>query len=180
MLERPAVGLQVLPLLLLMVLCYINVSSAYDNRSVYFIRNIRDDHQSNQKPIDLPVSAQIEGDIVLGGLFPVHERGAPCGVVQDERGIQRMEAMLFAIDLINSDPNFLPDIRLGADIRDTCSRETHALEQALEYVKASLSGFEADRFVCRDGLPAQPIRNRIGAEEVVAVVGASYSTVSGQ
>ena len=175
-----SVHVLVLPLMLLIMLCFVNESSAHNDEPVHFSRKIRENHQSNQKPLDLPKSAHIEGDIVLGGLFPVHERGAPCGVVQDERGIQRMEAMLFAIDLINSDQNLLPDIRLGADIRDTCSSETHALKQTLHFVKTLVDGFEADEFVCMDGLPAQPARNRTGTKEVVAVVGAAYSTVRGQ
>ena len=33
-----------------------------------------------------------------------------------------MEAMLYAVDRINMDPNLLPDIRLGVNILDTCSR----------------------------------------------------------
>jgi hypothetical protein len=138
--------------------------------------------QNPTTPADInPDSAQIDGDIILGGLFPIHERGtnnAPCGKIQADRGIQRMEAMLFAIDSINRDGHLLPGLRLGADVRDTCSRETYALEQALEYVKASMSGFEAERFTCSDGRPAQAIRTRTGAKEVAAVVGASISSVS--
>ena len=75
---------------------------------------------------------RMEGDLVLGGLFPVHEKGAgleECGRVNEDRGIQRLEAMLFAIDRINSDPMLLPGVSLGVHILDTCSRDTYALEQ---------------------------------------------------
>ncbi len=41
------------------------------------------------------------------------------------RGLQRMEAMLYAVDRINQDPGLLPDIRLGVNILDTCSRQPH-------------------------------------------------------
>ncbi|MCJ8735966.1 hypothetical protein PDJAM_G00253510, partial [Pangasius djambal] len=84
-------------------------------------------------------SIRIDGDIILGGLFPVHargERGAPCGELKKEKGIHRLEAMLFAIDLINKDPELLPNITLGARILDTCSRDTYALEQSLTFVQA--------------------------------------------
>jgi len=48
-------------------------------------------------------AANIDGDILLGGLFPVHGKNnaGGCGHVQKDRGIQRLEAMLFAIDHIN-------------------------------------------------------------------------------
>jgi hypothetical protein len=36
-----------------------------------------------------------------------------------------MEAMLYAVDRINQDPGLLPDIRLGVNILDTCSRQPH-------------------------------------------------------
>lgn len=69
---------------------------------------------------------------MLGGLFPVHEKGGgvdECGRINEDRGIQRLEAMLFAIDRINSDPVLLPGVSLGVHILDTCSRDTYALEQ---------------------------------------------------
>lgn len=79
---------------------------------------------------------RIEGDLVLGGLFPVHEKGAgveECGRVNEDRGIQRLEAMLFAIDRINRDNTLLPGVSLGVHILDTCSRDTYALEQVGEH-----------------------------------------------
>lgn len=79
---------------------------------------------------------RIEGDLVLGGLFPVHEKGAgmeECGRVNEDRGIQRLEAMLFAIDRINTDNSLLPGVTLGVHILDTCSKDTYALEQVGEH-----------------------------------------------
>ncbi|KAF3843911.1 hypothetical protein F7725_015959 [Dissostichus mawsoni] len=84
-------------------------------------------------------SIRLDGDIILGGLFPVHsrgDRGVPCGELKKEKGIHRLEAMLFAIDLINKDPDILPNVTLGARILDTCSRDTYALEQSLTFVQA--------------------------------------------
>lgn len=57
------------------------------------------------------------GDIVLGGIFPMHEQintnnEYPCGDIKKEKGVQRLEAMLYAIDLINADPNILPVSKL--------------------------------------------------------------------
>ncbi|XP_056455071.1 LOW QUALITY PROTEIN: metabotropic glutamate receptor 3 [Gadus chalcogrammus] len=94
---------------------------------------------------------RMEGDLVLGGLFPVHEKGAgleECGRVNEDRGIQRLEAMLFAIDRINSDPTLLPGVSLGVHILDTCSRDTYALEQ---FVRAPLTRSEDTELICPDG-----------------------------
>ena len=98
-------------------------------------------------------------DIYLGGLFPVHapkymrqtsenatqsEKASSldnflynninCGEIKKERGIQRLEAMLFAIDLINNSTSLLPYVKLGVKIYDTCDRDTIALEKCLNFV----------------------------------------------
>lgn len=123
-----------------------------------------------------PHSIKIEGDITLGGLFPVHARGpagVPCGEVKKEKGIHRMEAMLYALDQINKDPDLLPNITLGAQILDTCSRDTYALEQSLTFVQALIQKDTSD-VRCSNGEP--PIISK--PERVVAVIGASASSVS--
>lgn len=121
-------------------------------------------------------SIKIEGDITLGGLFPVHSRGpagVPCGEIKKEKGIHRMEAMLYALDQINSDPDLLPNITLGARILDTCSRDTYALEQSLTFVQALIQKDNSD-VRCSNGEP--PIIPK--PERVVGVIGASASSVS--
>uniref|UniRef100_A0A8C9SRW0 Glutamate receptor, metabotropic 6a n=1 Tax=Scleropages formosus TaxID=113540 RepID=A0A8C9SRW0_SCLFO len=128
-------------------------------------------HQGTQ-----PHSIKIEGDITLGGLFPVHSRGpagVPCGEIKKEKGIHRMEAMLYALDQINSDPYLLPNITLGARILDTCSRDTYALEQSLTFVQALIQKDTSD-IRCSNGEP--PIIRK--PERVVGVIGASASSVS--
>lgn len=121
----------------------------------------------------------LEGDLVLGGLFPVHQKGGPaeeCGPVNEHRGIQRLEAMLFALDRINHDPHLLPGVRLGAHILDSCSKDTHALEQALDFVRASLSrGADGSRHICPDGSYAT---HGDAPTAITGVIGGSYSDVS--
>ncbi|EQB77067.1 metabotropic glutamate receptor 2 isoform 1 [Camelus ferus] len=121
----------------------------------------------------------LEGDLVLGGLFPVHQKGGPaeeCGPVNEHRGIQRLEAMLFALDRINRDPSLLPGVRLGAHILDSCSKDTHALEQALDFVRASLSrGADGSRHICPDGSYAT---HGDAPTAITGVIGGSYSDVS--
>uniref|UniRef100_A0A8C5HPS5 Metabotropic glutamate receptor 4-like n=1 Tax=Gouania willdenowi TaxID=441366 RepID=A0A8C5HPS5_GOUWI len=121
-------------------------------------------------------SIRIDGDISLGGLFPVHARGhegKACGELKKEKGIHRLEAMLFALDRINNDNNLLPNITLGARILDTCSRDTHALEQSLTFVQALIEKDGTDVKCLGGGLPiiTKP-------ERVVGVIGASSSSVS--
>ncbi|KAG7265687.1 hypothetical protein CRUP_014619 [Coryphaenoides rupestris] len=100
-------------------------------------------------------SIRIDGDISLGGLFPVHARGhdgKACGELKKEKGIHRLEAMLFALDRINNDHELLPNITLGARILDTCSRDTHALEQSLTFVQALIEKDSTD-VKCLSGGP---------------------------
>ncbi|XP_075041688.1 metabotropic glutamate receptor 6-like isoform X2 [Mixophyes fleayi] len=123
-----------------------------------------------------PHSIKIDGDITLGGLFPVHAKGpagVPCGEVKKEAGVHRMEAMLYALDQINGDPELLPNLTLGARILDTCSRDTYALEQSLTFVQALIQKDTSD-IRCSNGEPA--ILSR--PERVVGVIGASASSVS--
>lgn len=81
------------------------------------------------------------GDIVLGGIFPMHEHNInnpeyPCGMVKEEKGIQRFEAMMYALDKINNeDVDLLPNVTLGSLILDSCSSDTYALEQSMEFVR---------------------------------------------
>ncbi len=84
-----------------------------------------------------------------------------------------MEAMLYAMDQINSDPDLLPNMTLGARILDTCSRDTYALEQSLTFVQALIQK-DNSGVRCSNGEP--PIIPK--PERVVGVIGASASSVS--
>ncbi|KAI6187146.1 Metabotropic glutamate receptor 6 [Aphelenchoides besseyi] len=116
----------------------------------------------------------VEGDIMLGGLFPIHEAGrnaTQCGGIKADQGLQRMAAMLYALKIVNEDPTILPGIRLGAQILDTCSVETHALEQSLEFIKTIMSN--SNHLTCADGSRASYQR-----QPIIAVIGAASSQVS--
>lgn len=109
----------------LFINCYVTTIVSIDSGSNY---------NNNGKLIRIP------GDIVLGGIFPMHEhqsamRDYPCGAIKEEKGIQRLEAMLYAIDQINKDDRLLPNITLGTVVIDSCSSDTYALEQSMEFVR---------------------------------------------
>ncbi|KAI1892373.1 hypothetical protein AGOR_G00132700 [Albula goreensis] len=123
-----------------------------------------------------PHSIRVEGHLTLGGLFPVHARGppgVPCGDIKKENGIHRLEAMMYALDQINSDEELLPNITLGARVLDTCSRDTYALEQSLTFVQALIQKDNSD-VRCTNG--ESPLF--VKPEKVVGVIGASASSVS--
>ncbi|XP_077572000.1 metabotropic glutamate receptor 7-like isoform X1 [Stigmatopora nigra] len=123
-----------------------------------------------------PHSIRTEGHLTLGGLFPVHARGldgASCGDLKRENGIQRLEAMMYALDQINQDEQLLPNITLGARLLDTCSRDTYALEQSLTFVQALITKDTSD-VRCTNG--ESPVF--VKPEKVVGVIGASASSVS--
>lgn len=81
--------------------------------------------------------AEIEGDIILGGLMMVHEREDRriCGPIMPQGGIQALECMLYTMDWINTQKDFLPGIKLGAYILDDCDKDTYGLEQAVDFIK---------------------------------------------
>ncbi|EDV24563.1 uncharacterized protein TRIADDRAFT_11098, partial [Trichoplax adhaerens] len=75
-----------------------------------------------------------DGDIILGGLFPIHEflSDQNCGNIREtEISLQLMHAMIYAVQSINNRKDLLPGIQLGFQIRDSCSRDTIALKESL-------------------------------------------------
>lgn len=94
--------------------------------------------------------AVVHGDFVIGVLLPIHyppesnkkrlsQNNIQCGSIREDYGIQRIEAVFHTIDVINSDPDLLPNITLGVEIRDECWYAPIALQQSLELVRDSLT-----------------------------------------
>ena len=81
--------------------------------------------------------AEIEGDILIGGLHMVHEREDKmiCGPIMPQGGLQAAEVMLFTVDRVN-ELNIMPKgIRLGTYILDDCDKDTYGLQQAVDFIK---------------------------------------------
>lgn len=126
------------------------------------------------------VRDRVGKDFVLGGLIPIHaaaEGGGTCGEVRLERGLERMEAMLFAIDKINSDASLLPGLTLGYDIRDTCSSENIGLDETVDLI---ITSSQLDILSCPAAISTGV--NGTGSEAMDApttgIVGAAASQVS--
>ena len=84
----------------------------------------------------------LDGDIILGGLFPVHRRSKTaehqCDKIDLQPGYQLLVAMLFALEEINNNTNILPNITLGAKIYDTCRSQTIGMDRAKDFIKYTL------------------------------------------
>ncbi len=104
------------------------------------------------------------GDIILGGLIPLHtfnEAKQDCDSLRSLDSLKRVEAFVFAIDKMNENPSLLPGITLGFDIHDTCSYGARTLLASLNFIPMSEDG------TCR--LSTAPCNN--GTDDVAPVVG---------
>lgn len=109
----------------------------------------------------------IEGNITLGGLFPIHS-DATCKTIDGVLGIQRLEAMLYAVQRINKEASILPGLTLGLRAFDTCSSETTALDRTVE------------EFITDQKCDSKEGDEIAGGRQVVGIVGPLYSSVSVQ
>lgn len=57
--------------------------------------------------------------------------------IQNEDGIQPLEALYYTLDQINNDDNLLPNITLGVVALDSCDNIVHALDQCLDFIKGT-------------------------------------------
>ena len=88
--------------LLVLLVAFLGIKIPYNN----FGGQVRAESGSKQSK-----SVYMAGDVILGGLFPVRENSkdkeVSCGRKTYNRGIQRLEAMLYAVDTINNDDRLL-------------------------------------------------------------------------
>ena len=92
------------------------------------------------------VRAFKDGDVMLGGLFNVRfsGNGRYCGKLNPE-GLGRVEAMIFAIESVNKNPNLLPNVTIGYDIRDYCGSMSVAMKIAYDFVSKSMANSSATK-----------------------------------
>ena len=97
------------------------------------------------------------GDLMIGALIPVHEQPSlnenedttvskrKCGIIRDQYGVQRVEALLYILDKINNKnlTTLLSGIKLGLEIRDECWDSSIALEETIDFIKDTISSDES-------------------------------------
>ncbi|NXA42094.1 GPC6A protein, partial [Eudromia elegans] len=129
--------------------------------------------------IDDFVGASSPGDIIIGGLFDIHnEMLHPeeqpikpviqnCASFEIQVFLQTL-AMIHAIEMINNS-TLLPGVTLGYEIYDSCSEVTKAMASALRFLSKFNSSKDIVEFKCNysDYIP-----------RIKAIIGASYSEVS--
>ena len=123
---------------------------------------------------------RIDRDFIIGGLFAVHRAatgsaGGQCSSVLVRSGVERTEAFLYALDAINSDPNILPNVKLGYDIRDTCVSENVALDESVDLL---FTEGLPDPDVCNVVLNNSSSSNISSSRSVTALIGPTTSQVS--
>uniref|UniRef100_A0A4W5K453 Receptor ligand binding region domain-containing protein n=1 Tax=Hucho hucho TaxID=62062 RepID=A0A4W5K453_9TELE len=94
-----------------------------------------------------PVSGSVyrAGDVVIGGLFPIHVEAPLPEQDFKQRAYRWLQTMIFAVEEINRDPALLPNLTLGFLASDTCRSEGTTLGAALAMVtgqEASVVGTE--------------------------------------
>uniref|UniRef100_A0A671VUK4 Glutamate receptor, metabotropic 5a n=1 Tax=Sparus aurata TaxID=8175 RepID=A0A671VUK4_SPAAU len=130
------------------------------------------------------VLAHLPGDIIIGALFSVHHQPPAdkvherkCGAVREQYGIQRVEAMMHTLDRINADPNILPNISLGCEIRDSCWHSAVALEQSIEFIRDTLVSNEEEESQGRCTAEAGSLLVQ-GKKPIVGLIGPGSSSVA--
>ncbi|XP_032537907.1 G-protein coupled receptor family C group 6 member A isoform X1 [Chiroxiphia lanceolata] len=132
---------------------------------------------SCQNAVDF-VGASSPGDIIIGGLFAVHNEmlhpeDPIKPVIQNCAGFEiqvflQTLAMIHAIETINNS-TLLSGVTLGYEIYDTCAEVTKAMASALRFLSKFNSSEDAVEFKCN-------YSNYI--PRIKAVIGATYSEVS--
>ena len=124
-----------------------------------------------------------DGDVIVGGLFPLHL------YVNKESGCSKLrpnvliwsEAMVYAIEEINANQILLKNVALGYEIRDTCGSDQHGVAIAADFAYRNTLKFDT-RFAVSNSCVAgsrDAIATRFTDQTpILAVVGGVDSSVS--
>ncbi|XP_034404863.1 extracellular calcium-sensing receptor-like [Cyclopterus lumpus] len=128
-----------------------------------------------------PLALQSGGDVVIGGLFPLHyvapkqqqsyhrkPRNTPCGGF-DHRAFRWIMTMVFAVEEINRNLSLLPGVHLGYRIMDSCDHVHTGLKALLSLENET--GETIDR-----STPSQTLPTCLADSPVPAVIGLASSS----
>ena len=115
----------------------------------------------------------LDGDILLAGLFPMtYYNSKQKKYVQNNVALTWVEAFTFAVRRVNNNAKILPGIKVGFDIRNSCNKESTAIQNVLDFI-LDLSVIQGD---------SQNISKRCGCvngrNKIIAVVGGASSSIS--
>ena len=76
-----------------------------------------------------------DGDVIVGGLLNIHYSGTDDQCTElSTIGLGYAEATIFAIEKINKNSSILPNVTIGYDLRDYCSRNARAMKIAYDFM----------------------------------------------
>ncbi|KAG8185577.1 hypothetical protein JTE90_023279 [Oedothorax gibbosus] len=108
------------------------------------------------------VIANDSDDISIPILLPIHKPGRnplECSDEINPEAVQDLEAALWTVDQINRDTEFLPEIRLGVVVVDTCSTPVQITQKLSNYLldtkKKDLDDFTSDLAFVAVGSPEE-------------------------
>lgn len=125
-----------------------------------------------------------KGDINIGALFGIYGSSSSnvtkCNKLRmTSVTLQRMEAAVFAVDMINKDPSILPNVSLGFVILDECDTDNTALAQSLSFLPMTADSCFAN--ICNSSSSSvlqpssNPDSNAISHYDVIGVLGPNRS-----
>ena len=84
------------------------------------------------------INAYKDGDVVLGALLDLHYPGdgEHCGPLSKVI-LAQAEAIIFATESVNRNPNLLPNVTIGYDIRNYCESTALAMKITYDLVRGT-------------------------------------------
>ena len=115
-----------------------------------------------------------DGDVVLGGLFFPNfaGEGEQCSDLFT-MDLGNVEAMIFAIESVNRNPNLLPNVTLGYDIRNYCESTAKAMQITYDFVQGT---DPLCRSFAKDNSSAISNTSKVGSKPISALVGPTSSS----
>ena len=91
--------------------------------------------------VNMTDSIVIPGDVLIGGLFPMHFDGnKKCGPINPFTGIQEISCVIFYLQKVNEVLHHSIGIRLGMVALDTCYNTDKTLEETLVFAQNRYRG----------------------------------------